>query len=263
MHQGIEFRIRRDVSFGAVYATLGRLGTKGYVKSHRGDPTPERRGRSKRFFRVTAKGVTAVNRTQRALQRMTKASASSGATHDDSSRVRSAAAHCELARLSIRRWRRSGIASGNTLEEFSHVASKSGVAFARSWYRRQTRKTLAHLAGNVFRVAPWLTAAALIGGLLLNRLVSGLPERAIFAVLHRYQVFDHYFSAYLFFATDGIAIGHVIASMFAGCLVALAAKGREMVAARPSFGLNRKAPNDSVAKVSTAETRLPLFLKGG
>lgn len=119
---------------------------------------------------------------------------------------------------------------GDMLEEFSHLASKSGVAFARSWYWRQTRKTLAYLVGNAFRVAPWLTAATVIGGLLLNRLVSGLPERAIFAVLHRYQVFDHHFSAYLFFATDGNAIGHVIASMFVGCVVALAAKGREMVA---------------------------------
>jgi|ERR1700728_2100687 PadR family transcriptional regulator, regulatory protein PadR len=68
----IEFRIKREVSIGAVYATLDRLETKGYVKSHRGDPTPQRGGRSKRFFRVTAKGVSAVNRTQRALQTMTE-----------------------------------------------------------------------------------------------------------------------------------------------------------------------------------------------
>ena len=119
---------------------------------------------------------------------------------------------------------------GEMLEEFSHLASKSGVAFARKWYWGQTRKTIAHLVGNAFRVAPWLTAATVIGGLFLNRLVSGLPEQAIFAVLHKYQVFDHHFSAYVFFATDGIAIGHVIASMFVGCVVALAAKGREMVA---------------------------------
>ena len=72
VRQEIEFRIKREVSIGAVYATLDRLETKGYVKSHRGDPTPQRGGRSKRFFRVTAKGVTAVNRTQRALQTMTK-----------------------------------------------------------------------------------------------------------------------------------------------------------------------------------------------
>lgn len=72
VRQEIEFRTKREVSIGAVYATLGHLETKGYVKSRRGDPTPERGGRSKRFFRVTAKGVAAVNRTQRALQSMTE-----------------------------------------------------------------------------------------------------------------------------------------------------------------------------------------------
>jgi PadR family transcriptional regulator PadR len=72
VRQEIEFRTRREVSIGAVYATLDRLETKGIVKSHRGDPTPARGGRSKRFFHVTAKGVAAVNRTQRALQRMTE-----------------------------------------------------------------------------------------------------------------------------------------------------------------------------------------------
>lgn len=72
VRQEIEFRIKREVSIGAVYATLDRLETKGYVKSHRGDPTPERGGRSKRFFRATPKGVAAVNRTHRALQSMTE-----------------------------------------------------------------------------------------------------------------------------------------------------------------------------------------------
>jgi DNA-binding PadR family transcriptional regulator len=72
VRQEIEFRTKREVSIGAVYATLGRLEAKGYVKSHYGDPTPERGGRSKRFFRVTARGVAAVNRTHRALQSMTE-----------------------------------------------------------------------------------------------------------------------------------------------------------------------------------------------
>lgn len=68
----IQERIQREVSVGAVYATLDRLETKGLVKSFRGEPTAERGGRSKRFFRITAKGVTAVNRTQEALKRMTQ-----------------------------------------------------------------------------------------------------------------------------------------------------------------------------------------------
>jgi DNA-binding PadR family transcriptional regulator len=72
VRQEIQLRTDRDVSIGAVYATLDRLETKGYVKSRQGDPTPERGGRSKRFFRVTARGVAAVNRTQQALHSMTQ-----------------------------------------------------------------------------------------------------------------------------------------------------------------------------------------------
>src|SRR5919205_464332 len=72
VRQEIQLRTKREVSIGAVYATLDRLETKGYVKSYRGDPTPERGGRSKRFFRVTAKGMAAVSRTHKALEMMTE-----------------------------------------------------------------------------------------------------------------------------------------------------------------------------------------------
>jgi hypothetical protein len=119
---------------------------------------------------------------------------------------------------------------GDLLEEYSLLASKSGLAVARIWYWRQTAKTIAHLVGAGFRAAPLSTAAAVVGGFLLLGHVAGLPEKAIFAVLHRYRVFDHHFNAYVFFATDGILIGHVVATLFVGCMVALAAKGREMVA---------------------------------
>lgn len=68
----IEARTKREVSIGAIYATLDRLEAKGYVRSRAGDPTPERGGRSKRYFRVTAQGVSAVNRTHRALLSLTE-----------------------------------------------------------------------------------------------------------------------------------------------------------------------------------------------
>jgi PadR family transcriptional regulator, regulatory protein PadR len=68
----IQSRVKREVSIGAVYATLDRLEAKGYVNSYYGDPTPERGGRSKRFFRVTAEGMAAVSRTHRAIEKMTE-----------------------------------------------------------------------------------------------------------------------------------------------------------------------------------------------
>jgi len=70
IRQEIEACTGREVSIGAVYATLDRLEAKGYVKSHLGEPTPERGGRSKRFFRITSSGLTAVKRTHRALSRL-------------------------------------------------------------------------------------------------------------------------------------------------------------------------------------------------
>lgn len=119
---------------------------------------------------------------------------------------------------------------GDLLEEYTHIASKWGTPFARRWYWRQTAKTVAHLTATGFRAAPWSTTAVVVVGFLLLRFVSGLPERAVFAVLERYRVFDYHFHTYVFLATVGIAIGRVITSILGGCTVALAAKGREMVA---------------------------------
>jgi len=119
---------------------------------------------------------------------------------------------------------------GDLFEEFSHIASKSGVASARSWYWRQTLKTIAHLFGVGFRVAPWSTAATVVGGFLLLRFVSGLPDKLLLAVTDRYLMFwSTHFRAYIW-VLNAMAIAHVIASMSLGCVVALVAKGREMVA---------------------------------
>ena len=63
-------RTGRDVSIGAVYATLDRLSAKGLVTSEMSDPTPERGGRAKRSFRLTGTGVDAVNRTRQELANM-------------------------------------------------------------------------------------------------------------------------------------------------------------------------------------------------
>jgi hypothetical protein len=120
---------------------------------------------------------------------------------------------------------------GDLLEEFSHLASKSGAAVARSWYWRQTVKTIVHLAGNGFRVAPWSTTAVILGGWLLLRFVSGLPDQVLSAVTNRYLAYwSTHFKIYMFWATDGMLIGHILGSMLVGCMVALAAKGRELVA---------------------------------
>jgi hypothetical protein len=119
---------------------------------------------------------------------------------------------------------------GDLLEEFTLLASKSGVPFACRWYWRQTLKTILQLAVLGFRTAPWLTAAAVVAGFFLRRVVARLVEPAIFAVIEKYQIPERHFSAYVFLASTGIDTGHLITFLFVGFMVALVAKGREMVA---------------------------------
>jgi PadR family transcriptional regulator, regulatory protein PadR len=66
----IEDATGRDISIGAVYATLARLESKGFVKSYAGEPTAERGGRAKRHFRITADGIGAVRNTNRIIRKM-------------------------------------------------------------------------------------------------------------------------------------------------------------------------------------------------
>ena len=119
---------------------------------------------------------------------------------------------------------------GDLLEEFSQIAYQAGVVFARRWYWRQTLKTIVHLIYTAYRAAPWLTSAGVVGGSLTGRLMK-LVAPAIFAVLVRYQIPEHHFNVYVFFATTGIDIGYLIVFLFEGCIAAIVAKEREMAAA--------------------------------
>ena len=64
-------RSHRAVSLGAVYKTLERLETKGFVASRLGEPTAERGGRRKKHFKVLAAGQRALKHSLAALRRMT------------------------------------------------------------------------------------------------------------------------------------------------------------------------------------------------
>lgn len=60
----------RRTAPGALYTTLDRLEQKGFVASRLGEPTPERGGRAKRYYSVSAAGAAAVERAQRSYQRL-------------------------------------------------------------------------------------------------------------------------------------------------------------------------------------------------
>lgn len=61
---------RREASRGAVYVTLDRLEQKGLLTSVFGEPSPERGGRARRFYRATPLALAALRRHRASLQRM-------------------------------------------------------------------------------------------------------------------------------------------------------------------------------------------------
>jgi len=66
----IENTTGRDISIGAVYATLVRLESKGLIKSFTGEPTAERGGRAKRYFQMTADGEGSLRNTHEIILKM-------------------------------------------------------------------------------------------------------------------------------------------------------------------------------------------------
>ncbi|MEZ5316482.1 MAG: helix-turn-helix transcriptional regulator [Vicinamibacterales bacterium] len=74
IRQAIEDRTGRQVSAGAVYTTLERLEGRGLVLSAWGDPTPERGGKRKRYYRLRPEGRAALTRSWQALRAMARGS---------------------------------------------------------------------------------------------------------------------------------------------------------------------------------------------
>ncbi len=70
IREEIERRTGRTLTVGALYRTLDRLEHKGYVSSAFSDPTPERGGRSKRYFTVKPLGLRTLRASRAAMSAM-------------------------------------------------------------------------------------------------------------------------------------------------------------------------------------------------
>jgi DNA-binding PadR family transcriptional regulator len=68
IRQELAARAGRQIARGALYTTLDRLESKGYLRSRVGEPIPERGGRSRRYYTVTARGIAAVRTSCEALR---------------------------------------------------------------------------------------------------------------------------------------------------------------------------------------------------
>jgi len=70
VRRDLSARTGRDYSVGAIYTTLERLETKGYVSSRMAAPLAKRGGRSRRQFRITASGHRAIVRAELAARQV-------------------------------------------------------------------------------------------------------------------------------------------------------------------------------------------------
>ena len=66
----LELRGKRIISLGTLYAALERIEQCGFVRPTLGNATPERGGRSKRFFTATAGRLAQARSTREALPDM-------------------------------------------------------------------------------------------------------------------------------------------------------------------------------------------------
>jgi DNA-binding PadR family transcriptional regulator len=64
----VQDRMQRDVAAGAVHATLDRLERKALISSRLEHGTPIRAGRARRFYRLRAAGVHALNDAREAVE---------------------------------------------------------------------------------------------------------------------------------------------------------------------------------------------------
>jgi len=70
IREEIEANTAREVSAGAVYTTLDRMEKRGLVSSCFGEPSPERGGKRKKFYRLEEPGAELLDRSYEDVRSM-------------------------------------------------------------------------------------------------------------------------------------------------------------------------------------------------
>lgn len=68
--RAIERRTGRQVSPGAIYTALDRLAARDFVTSEVGEPTPERGGRRRKYYRLRPEGARALQESVEVIRSM-------------------------------------------------------------------------------------------------------------------------------------------------------------------------------------------------
>ena len=70
VYQHLEKLTRSKVAIGVVYFALDRLSKRGYLESYKGEPTAVRGGMRKKYYRITQKGIEALEASKKVNDRI-------------------------------------------------------------------------------------------------------------------------------------------------------------------------------------------------
>ncbi|TAI64557.1 PadR family transcriptional regulator [Bradyrhizobium sp. Leo170] len=70
LQKELKVRTGREYSVGTIYAVLDKIERKGFVKPKQGEATPERGGRAKIYFNLTAQGQAALQASLSAIDNL-------------------------------------------------------------------------------------------------------------------------------------------------------------------------------------------------
>ncbi|MCP4346599.1 MAG: PadR family transcriptional regulator [Desulfobacterales bacterium] len=70
IHEEICEQTGKDVAYGAVYKALKGLLAKGFVSASKGEPTAERGGRAKTYYKIEGDGIEALRDYESSVERI-------------------------------------------------------------------------------------------------------------------------------------------------------------------------------------------------
>jgi PadR family transcriptional regulator, regulatory protein PadR len=68
VYEELADKLKRVVSFGAIYTTLDRMIEKKFVTRRKGEALPERGGKARYYYTITGRGRTAVIEAQSTME---------------------------------------------------------------------------------------------------------------------------------------------------------------------------------------------------
>ena len=66
VYQYLEELTKNKLAIGVVYFALDRMTKRGLLESYKGEPTPVRGGRRKKYYRITKAGISALAESKKA-----------------------------------------------------------------------------------------------------------------------------------------------------------------------------------------------------